>query len=650
VDSDGLLRAAVDVLAGEERPGQVELARAIDDAITAGTHLVAEAPTGSGKTLAYLAPVVTSGARTVIATATIALQDQLWRSDIPLVQRAGGTTRAAMLKGRGQYLCRAKLDAALGGDALFDTRPPAGLDDELARLDGFADVSTTGDLSEVETRCGPVSNQALDAVSCSAGECPGASSCHRGDECFAVLARAVAEEADVLVVNHALYCAHLASEGQVLPDHDVVIFDEAHALADIAASALGADLSPRGLRSLASQLLRAGASRAATDGINLQADALERLFADIDGRVVAAGAELIDALNGAAQRIADASTSVPKGGVSTQAAQAVKLAGARRETLARMATPDEGDVVWVEGRRTMRIAPVDPGALMAKRLFTRRTVVLLSATMGAGERFEPLARRVGLDPDLPSSAAVTPPGLAYRSLRVASPFDYRDQALLYVPRALPEPNDPTWPDAADAEVAALIGAAGGRALVLCTSNAAVSRIAGHLREVSEHAILAQGEVSKRTLIESFVEDETSCLVATRSFWVGIDVPGVACVLVVIDRIPFARPDDPMVSARRELAQRDGQSPFFAVDLPDAALILAQGSGRLIRGTTDHGVVCVLDRRLATKDYRTVLLRAMPPMRRTVSHDDACAFLRAAVGHGPDRPSQDPEREGAPHAH
>jgi hypothetical protein len=229
--------------------------------------------------------------------------------------------------------------------------------------------------------------------------------------------------------------------------------------------------------------------------------------------------------------------------------------------------PAEGDVVWVEGRRTMRVAPVDPGALMAQRLFARRAVVLLSATMGAGERFEPLARRVGLDPDLPRTGGAKPASLGYQSLRVASPFDYREQRLLYVPRALPEPNDPTWPDAADAEIAALVDAAGGRTLVLCTSNAAVTRIAGHLREVSEHAILAQGGGSKRTLIETFIGDETSCLVATRSFWVGIDVPGVSCVLVVIDRIPFARPDDPMVSARRELAQRDGKNPFFAIDLP-----------------------------------------------------------------------------------
>ena len=629
-----MLRAAVDLLGGEERTGQVELARAIDETISAGTHLVAEAPTGSGKTLAYLAPVVTSGAKTVLATATIALQDQLWRSDIPLVERAGGSVRAAMLKGRGQYLCRAKLDAALGGDALFDTRPHAGFGDEIAKLDEFADASATGDLSEVEAHCGPVSTVAIDAVSCSAGECPGASSCHRGDVCFAVLARAVAEEADVLVVNHALYCAHLASEGQVLPDHDVVVFDEAHALADVAANALGAELSPRGLKSLASQLGRVGAARTTTEAIGQQADTLERLLAEIDGRVVDPADALIDALNGAAQRIADASASVPKDDAGTEAAQAVKLAGARRETLARMASPAEGDVVWVDGRRAMKVAPVDPGALMAKRLFTRRAVVLLSATMGAGDRFEPLARRVGLDPDAPRTGGAKPPGLGYESLRVASPFDYREQGLLYVPRALPEPNDPRWPDAANAEIAALVDVAGGRTLVLCTSNAAVARIAAHLRSVSDHSILAQGEGSKRTLIESFVAEETSCLVATRSFWVGIDVPGVSCVLVVIDRIPFARPDDPMVSARRELAQHDGQSPFFAVDLPDAALILAQGSGRLIRSTSDRGVICVLDRRLATKDYRSVLLRAMPPMRRTVSHDEACAFLREVVTTGP----------------
>lgn len=629
-----MLRSAVETLGGEERPGQLELARAIGDTIEVGTHLVAEAPTGSGKTLAYLCPVVASGAKTVVATATIALQDQLWRSDIPLVRRSGGNARVALLKGRGQYLCRAKLDAALGNDALFDTRRHGDFENEIARLEEFAAASTTGDLSEVEAHCGTVSTVAIDAVSCSAGECPGALSCHRGGECFAVIARELADDVDVLVVNHALYCAHLASDGQVLPEHDVVIFDEAHALADIAASALGADLSPRGLRSLASQLHRAGADRSATDGIGRQADALERLFAEIDGRVVEPAAELTDALNGASQHIADAVAAVRKDEVSTQAAQAVKLAGVRRETVARMVSPADGDVVWVEGRRTMRIAPVDPGALMAKRLFSRRAVVLLSATMGAGERFEPLARRVGLDPDLPRSGGANPPGLGYRSLRVESPFDYREQGLLYVPRGLPDPNDPTWPDAADAEIGALVDAAGGRTLVLCTSNAAVSRIAAHLREGSEHTILAQGEGSKRTLIESFIGDETSCLVATRSFWVGIDVPGVSCVLVVIDRIPFARPDDPMVSARRELAQRDNKSPFFAVDLPDAALILAQGSGRLIRSTTDRGVVCVLDRRLATKDYRSVLLRALPPMRRTVSHDEACAFLRDVVTSGP----------------
>ena len=187
-----------------------------------------------------------------------------------------------------------------------------------------------------------------------------------------------------------------------------------------------------------------------------------------------------------------------------------------------------------------------------------------------------------------------------------------------------------WPDEVDPRVRDIAISVAGDA----EPEEKIARIAAHLRSVSDHSILAQGEGSKRTLIETFVAEETSCLVATRSFWVGIDVPGVSCVLVGIDRIPFARPDDPMVSARRELAQHDGQSPFFAVDLPDAALILAQGSGRLIRSTSDRGVICVLDRRLATKDYRSVLLRALPPIRRTVSHDDACAFLREVVTAGP----------------
>ena len=249
----------------------------------------AEAPTGSGKTLAYLCPVVTSGAKTVVATATLALQDQLWRSDIPLVERSGGTARAALLKGRGQYLCRAKLDVALGGDALFDVRPHAEFNDEIARLDEFAHACTTGDLSEVEAQCGPISNLAIDAVSCSAGECPGASvvsiAATSASRCSHV---SVADAADVLVVNHALYCAHLASDGQVLPDHDVVVFDEAHALADIAAAALGADLSPRAPLTCES-VAPCGRGRLVTDGISQQAEVLERLFAEIDGRVVDPG-------------------------------------------------------------------------------------------------------------------------------------------------------------------------------------------------------------------------------------------------------------------------------------------------------------------------------------------------------------------------
>ena len=467
-----------------------------------------------------------------------------------------------------------------------------------------------------------MSPRALAATTCTSAECPGASDCPKGQDCFAVLARVAAEHADILVVNHALYCMHVASEGNVLPEHDVVVFDEAHALADTAATAFGAELSPIGLRALATRLGKLGADESACDAIRRQADAFAERIVDLRGRIDAE-ALFGHTLASLAQRLGDASSSMKRGddGASVERAQALKLASARRDTVQRFLEPNDDDVVWVEPGRAIKVASVDPGVVMRERLLDERTVVMVSATLGTGARFEPLARRLGFDPD-----ATTGPR-AYRSLRLDSPFDHASQARLYVPVSLPAPNDPGWAAAADAEIGALVQASGGRALILCTSNAAVQRIAAHLRDACAHEVLSQGSASKRALIERFVADETSVLVATRSFWVGIDAPGVSCVLVVIDRIPFSPPDDPMLSARRE---RAGSGAFRTVDLPDAALILAQGAGRLIRSRDDHGVVCVLDRRLARAEYRKVLLDALPPMKRTIDRDEACAFLAHAV--------------------
>lgn len=618
-----VLDQCVEGLGGDDRPGQRLLTEAVAAALDDSHHLVAQAPTGSGKSLAYLAPAVASGRATVVATATLALQDQLWRKDLPLVAAESGIPfDAAVLKGRGQYLCLARLRAAVGGEALFDERPGPDFAEVLTRLERFAAESETGDASDAA-----VTPEVWRAVSCGPNECPGAARCPAGDDCFAEHARRRADGADVLVVNHALYLAHLAAGGTLLPSHEVVIVDEAHALADTATRALGSEVAPGGLRHLAARLKAAGAPPADADAVAETAERLDAALGDTEGRVDPTEDRLAGVLAAIAERVATAAARLDQRGDAPQTAQTARLAAARLDAVRRMQAPRVDDVVWVEGglRPVLRLAPVDVGSRLAPLLFTDHTCVLVSATLGPGPRFEPFTRRLGLDP---AADAATDRG--YLVARVESPFDVRGQSLLYVPRAMPDPRRDGWADAAGEELCALVAAAGGRTLVLCTSRRSVERFAALLRDRTDHAVLAQGDAANAALLERFAAEETSCLVATRAFWQGVDVPGPACVLVVIDRVPFARPDDPLEQARREAVERDGGSGFRDVDLPAAALVLAQGAGRLLRHRDDRGVVAVLDSRLATAGYRRVLLEALPPMRRTVERDDVVAFLQAGA--------------------
>lgn len=627
---DDVLARAVRALGGDDRPGQRALAAAVHDAVDGGHHLVAEAPTGSGKSLAYLAPAVASGKKVIVATATLTLQDQLWGKDLPHLREHGGVDfDAAVLKGRSQYVCLAKLDRARAGEALFDERPGATFDRDVERLVGFATRSTTGDFAEVD-----VADASRRAASCAPMECPGAAKCAAGERCFAEIARKRAADADVLVVNHALYCIHLASSGAVLPEHDLVIFDEAHGLADVATNAFGLDIAPAGLRQLASRLRTVGVGRGDSDAIAAAADALDVALGNLEGRIDPTTGAVGDALGSAAERLASALPSVDAASDPTAAAQTTQLGSARLAALRRMREPEIDDVVWAE-RAQLHLAPVDVARILGRRLFELTPAVLTSATLGGGERFAAFARRLGLDPDEePGPITLTDaegetvelPGIGYVDLTVESPFDFREQSMLYVPKHLPEPRDPAWGAAATAETTALVEAAGGRALILCTSRAAVDRMAAALRADTDHEILVQGETAKALLLDRFAADETSCLVATRSFWTGVDIPGPSCVLVVLDRLPFSRPDDPLALARRERAERSGGSGFGDVDLPAAALVLAQGAGRLIRTRTDHGVVAVLDRRLATAGYRKVLLDALPPMKRVIDRQQVTEFL------------------------
>jgi len=640
-DPTALLESAVAGLGGERRDGQLALAAAVAHAISAGHHLVAEAPTGSGKSLAYLAPAIASGLKVVVATSTIALQSQLVSKDLPALEDIAVPFTYTLLKGRSNYLCRAKLRAAASPDALFDQPVGIGFPRQLEQLRVFASRSETGDRADID---GDLTNATWAAVSCTSGECPGRADCNDGSECFAERARDRAQGASILVVNHALYCAHLAAEGRVLPEHDVVIIDEAHTFAENATNAFAADIAADALVRLAGMLSRAGVDRAAVDALSDAGRSLATLIENRVGAVdVGHDEQLAATLISAAERLATANAKLDKS--DDVAKRTAQLATGRLDVLRRLATPEADDVVWVDtiGRsRRLRVAPVAPGDVIGHRLLDERPVIALSATLGGEPPFTAVAVQLGLEPTLEPGSwggrdddgrLMSSAGRGYRALQTPSSFDWRQQGLLYVGKDMPDPGRQraAWLDEAGDRLCQLVNAAGGRTLVLCTSHTNVGHFTDVLRSRTTHEILAQGDTETGRLARAFLDDETSVLVGTRSFWGGIDAAGIGCVLVVIDKIPFPVPDDPLHVARRTRAQERGVDPFSAVDIPAAALVLAQGAGRLIRRRTDRGVVAVFDSRLANRPYKTQLLAAMPAFRRSISLEEACAFLSHATG-------------------
>jgi len=700
---------------GESRPGQVEMARAVATSMAGGRHLVVQAGTGTGKSLAYLVPAALSGTKVVVATATKALQDQLADKDLPLVASAvdHGLT-FAVLKGRSNYVCRQRV-SEIGGpgsqltlapgsadppdadDSLtpgpgVDTSDPTTLADQVRSLVRWAEDSTTGDRAELPFE---PHFRAWAMVSTTARECPGAFRCPSGRDCFAEDARARAAEADVLVVNTHLYGAHLASGGAVLPEHRVVVFDEAHEVEDVMTDSLGLEVGPGRFRALATaaravlDMADDGAGRA-VEGVADLADVFHRVLRPWAGRRVppddlaggtgpdgalpdeptdgtgaGVGPEVPDdepvgldlglapLPTSRARRAGAAATTAPTpvaptvvgndpdlgtlvalasgrvgrlvdhlrragrdadgGGVNEGARRdrVLLAAGHLAADLARMALLGDGEVAWVEdGDRTpaLRVSPVDVGPILAEQLWGSVTGVLTSATVPIG-----LARRLGMPLD------------ATDDLDVGSPFDYRRHSLLYVASTLPDRRRPEAEPALHDELETLITAAGGRTLALFTSWRAMRGAVEALADRLAFPILSQSDLPKPALVEAFRADESACLFATLGFWQGVDVPGPTLSLVTIDRIPFPRPDDPVLEARRELA---GPGAFSSVDLPRAGTLLAQGAGRLIRSSGDRGVVAVLDSRLATARYRRALLERVPPMKRTLDRDEVVAFLRA----------------------
>ena len=603
---------------GEERAGQQTMVEAVERAMSDGRHLVVQAGTGTGKSLGYLVPAVLSGRRVVVATATKALQDQLAEKDLPFLQRQlPRTFRWAVLKGRSNYVCRQRL-AEIATEAQLELEGlGGGHRAELERVLEWAEDTRTGDLAELD----PSPPGAVwAAVSVGPTECPGARRCPQGGNCFAEAARAAAAEADLVVVNQHLLGLDLVTDGSILPEHDLVVVDEAHQLEDVVSAAAGFELTEGRILAFTrtARAILAGedlleAADAAGSGL---AEALDPLVGsrvrppvpeDLHQRLSLAR-ERVD-------RVMQAVRKVPDDGPLETAARkqrAMQAAGHLLVDLDLAAGLLETDVAWVEdpGRSpVLRVAPLDVRQLLHDRLFGKASVVLTSATIPAN-----LPDRLGMEAEDTDV------------IDVGSPFDYEANALLYCAAHLPDPRDPGYRPALHTELERLILAAGGRTLALFTSRRAMEEAVAQLRPRLPWPVLAQGERPKAALVEAFADDEASCLFATMSFWQGVDVPGAALSLVTIDRLPFPRPDDPLLEARRELA---GPSAFATIDVPRAATLLAQGAGRLIRTAEDRGVVAVLDPRLATaRRYRWDIIRALPPMRRTKDRDDAVAFLTA----------------------
>ena len=632
------LDGAVGRLGGGPRRGQREMTRRVARAIASGTHLLVQAGTGTGKSLAYLVPAmihaVDDGERAVVSTATLALQRQILTRDAPLAADAvealtGRRPVVALLKGWQNYLCRHRVAGGYpdDDDALFaasDAVPrtgAAGLGEQVVRLREWAGRTATGDRDDLVPG---VSDRAWAQASVSRAECLGPA-CPFHDDCFPAAAREAAARADVVVTNHAMLGVVVAGNPGVLPEHDLLVVDEAHALADRVRSQGAASLSASAVARVAATA-RKHASAVVSDleaaGQGLQA----ALAALPDGRLSAgpppALAEALAALDGAARGVLTGvrqAAGAKGGGADAGGAALARTAVSDLVDVVERMTSDSvaqhRDVAWVERPRMgtepprLTLAPIDVAGPVADALFDERVAVLTSATLALGGGFEPMARDLGL------TLAEAP----WEGVDVGTPFDYARQGILYTPVHLARPGRGISEAALD-EVLALTEASRGGMLGLFSSRRAAEEAAGVLRGATDLTVYAQGEDQLPALVEAFAADEDACLVGTLSLWQGVDVPGRTCRLVIIDRIPFPRPDDPVSQARSEAVAAAGGNGFMSVAATHAALLLAQGAGRLIRRAEDRGVVAVLDPRLRTARYGSFLARSMPPLWPTRDRD------------------------------
>jgi len=622
-DAAELLAAAIAAVpGGVSRPGQQAMTAAIVEAVRDRRHLLVQAGTGTGKSLAYLAPALTIDGPVVISTATLALQSQLVDHDLPRLSEAvapllGREPTFALLKGRHHYVCLAKLEHAEQDepqDALFERTKWLGeagrLGKQIVRIREWAMESDTGDRDELDPG---VDDTAWRSVSTPARECVGAMKCPYGAECFAELSRARAREADVVVTNHSLLSYDMLAGRHIVPPHKLLIVDEAHELADRVSSAAQAELTSAGVDGTA-RTARSFVEGEHYQGLLEGADALTVGLAEVPpGRLTAGlppalqeACVLLDAATrGALTAVGEIKADDPD---PVRKQQAKSMLTDVSTTVQRLLEGSGADVAWVEHepRRALVVAPLSVAGLLSDKLYEDRTVVATSATVALGGKFETIAKSLG-QPD------------GFRTLDVGSPFNYPKQGILYVAAHLPRPTQSGLSGAAGAELLGLVSALGGRSLGLFSSRRAAQQAAELVRAKTDLTVLLQGDESLPILVRRFRDERNSCLFGVMSLWQGVDVPGDACQLVVIDRLPFPRPDEPLAAARSEAVDAAGGSGFAAISVPIAAVRLAQGVGRLIRSNDDRGVVAVLDSRLEkARSYGSFLRNTLPPFWYTTN--------------------------------
>jgi len=626
------LDAAVESIGGSPREGQRNMALAVADAIESEAHLLVQAGTGTGKSLAYLIPALASGKRALVATATLALQRQLIERDLPRIKSAvekslGREITFAIYKGVGNYLCKQKLFGGSDADSELLIEVST-LEEQAKRLKDWSKIAgISGDRDDAPE----VDRRVWAASSVSGRECVGADDCAYGSTCFAVVAKAKAQSADIVVTNHTLLAIEVVDSHPILPDRDVVILDEAHEFSDRTTQAVTEELTAQRVLRAATMYRKFSGERGAgpAQDLTVAAEEFEEAIAQYRDDFLSGGdrsseerrlEELPTALLDPIRSIKDATEAISQrlsaddeileGDVLAERARVKGAINEIKTVTQKMMRAREGSVLWFEPTySTLYLAPLSVSEVLADNLFSSGPVIATSATMTVSRSFEPVKRNLGIAEieDL-------------TTLDVGTPFDFEKQGMLYLASHLPEPTREGPTREALDELAELIEAADGRTLALFSSWRGVEAADAHLRKVlfdlEIPIITARRGDPVGSLVERFAKEERSVLIGTISLWQGVDVPGSSCILVAIDRIPFPRPDDPVMAARSRQADSEGGSGFMQVSLPRAALLLAQGSGRLIRSHEDRGVVAILDSRITKKRYGEILINSMPPLWRT----------------------------------